>query len=144
MNIIVKRSEASKLDPLSIGLLATLIGMGFTFLVLVLISFSIDLLKLFFRNEKPTQEVRKMVEKADRSHVAIISAAISAYLSSKPDRFIIKKIVPEEVGGFKQEAKRQIYLPVRKPSLKVVQAPVSPWTLAGRREMMESIRRRKH
>lgn len=136
--------EASNLDPFSIGILATLIGMGFTFLVLLLISFSIDLLKLFFRNEKPTQEARKMAEKADRSKVAIISAAISAYMNSKPDRFIIHKIVPEVPGGLLREEKRHITLPVRKHSQKVVQVPVSPWTLAGRRGMMETIRRRKH
>ncbi len=145
MNIIIKRLEASNLDPLRIGLLATLVGMGFTFLVLVLISFSIDLLKLFFRNEKPTKEARNMAEKVDRSKVAIISAAISAYMSSKPDRFIIRKIVPEVPRGLIQEEKRHITIPaVHKLSQKVVQAPISPWTLAGRRELMETIRRRKH
>ncbi|MFQ6123871.1 MAG: OadG family protein [Candidatus Heimdallarchaeota archaeon] len=134
--------EASKLDPLSIGLLATLIGMGFTFLVLALISFSIDLLKLFFGNEKSPQEAKKMAAKADRSKVAIISAAISAYMSSKSDRFIIKKIVPEAVGDLIQDEKRQLSLLARKPSLQGVQVPVSPWVLAGRRELMKTIRRR--
>lgn len=135
--------EALNLDSLSIGILATLIGMGFTFLVLVLISFCIDFLKLFFRNEKPTQEARKMAEKADRSKVAIMSAAISAYMSSKSDSLIIHKIVPEVPEGLIREEKGHITLPISKPSKKVVQVLVSPWALAGRREMMEAIKRRK-
>ena len=70
--------------------------MSFTFLTLALISFSCDLLKIFFRRVERPQEVKEMAEEAERRKVAVISTAIAAYTSKPPEKFIIRKITPED------------------------------------------------
>ena len=99
--------------------------MGFTFLTLALISFSCDLLRFIFRTKETQKELHPSDIKSDtpiEDHTsAIISAAISAYTDIDPANFSIRQI-SEDPSGSQQNNDPNI----------------SPWTLTGREELMET------
>ena len=96
------------------GLLATIVGMSFTFLTLALISFSSDLLRIVFQRLDKSQKSQKMEKVENHQQRAIIAAAIAAYTSSDPDRIVIHKISEESPDT------------------------MSPWKLTGREELMDT------
>lgn len=101
--------------------------MGFTFLTLALISFSCDFLRFIFRTQKELHppDIKSNIPIEDHTS-AIISAAISTYTGTDPDNLSIRQI-SEDISEFQQD-----YEP-----------NMSPWTLTGREEQMES-RRTRH
>jgi hypothetical protein len=104
--------------------------MGFTFLTLLLISFSCDFLRLIFRKQETQKELHPPNKKPGTSieyHTsAIISAAIFAYTGTDPDSLSIKQI-SDDISGPQQENEPNI----------------SQWALTGREELMET-RRTRH
>ena len=111
--------------------------MSFTFLTLVLISFSCDLLRILFRQVEQPEEAREMAEEVEHRKVAIISAVISAHTSTDPGRLAIRKISAEAPGSLKRGDAQNASPLSRELLQKVVKPTISPWTLTGREELME-------
>ena len=91
----------------SIGL--TILGMGVVFLVLIVLSFSLDLLRVLAGDDKkkdtPSQEVAKSSnavatpseankQEDDQELVAVIAAAIAAMSGTSVDDFVVRSIRP--------------------------------------------------
>ena len=84
----------------------TLFSMGVVFATLLVISFILDLFKVVFA-EKKSQEVKKGPQPqtvaatpepvstgTDEELVAVITAAIAAYIGKGTDKLIVRKITP--------------------------------------------------
>lgn len=85
-------------EKLAGGLGLTFLGMGVVFLVLLVVSFSLDGLRLFcsrlperqFLKEKPVP--RETAEEDDSELVAVIAAAVAAYTESPMEGLRVRSI----------------------------------------------------
>ena len=83
----------------------TVFSMGVVFATLLVISFILDLFKVIFA-EKKSQEVKKEPQPqtiaaapetaagTDEALIAVITAAIAAYIGTGTDKLIVRKIIP--------------------------------------------------
>lgn len=92
-------------EMLGYGLIVTLVGMGVVFIVLIGLSYMLDVLKLFSKAgtaekknepvkidsvEEPEEVVNTAVED-DGELIAVISAAVAAFMGSKKN-FVVRSI----------------------------------------------------
>lgn len=95
-------------ESISIGemMTITVFSMGVVFATLLVISFILDLFKVIFA-EKKSQEVKKEPQtqtmtaapepekaRTDEELVAVITAAIAAYIGTGTDKLIVRRITP--------------------------------------------------
>lgn len=90
----------SAADKLTAGLITTVLGMGITFVALVVLQFLISWMDKLLNTEKGTETpaiatVVKATESSgtdDTELIAVISSAIAMKLGTSTDRFIIKNV----------------------------------------------------
>lgn len=96
----------SAVEQLVYGLIVTLLGMGIVFIVLIALSYMLDVLKILANNDKTKKEVKKLetventikpeiqeqeAEKDEEELIAVIGAAIAAVMGSQGN-IVVKSI----------------------------------------------------
>ena len=111
--------------------------MGFTFLTLALISFSADLLRILYDKISSQTDSQKSMDGIEHHKIAIISSAIATYSGMDPNQLIIRNISDETPRNSKRENKMRSP-PKSQESKDSVRGTITPWTLTGREDLMQT------